>query len=120
MKRIQKADIKKKSEKKPKKVRSEANSSSDSREESAREVSLHRTGIVYDETNAEHYSLFESTHPEDPNRTTIPYARLTSSGLLSRCVKIDTASRIVTQDLHRVHTVEHVKDMRRTQCNNIT
>ncbi|XP_018413494.1 PREDICTED: histone deacetylase 6 [Nanorana parkeri] len=83
-----------------------------------------RTGLVYDERMMEHYNMWDSGHPEVPQRIARIYLRHKEMGLLDRCVrlsqcaatkeqlqmchslpyidKIEGCSRLKPRDLHRM------------------
>ncbi|KAJ8257781.1 hypothetical protein GJAV_G00189620 [Gymnothorax javanicus] len=72
------------------------------------------TGLVYCDTFAYHRCLWDSSHPECPERVTAIMEKLEKEGLLSRCVRIE--ARAATEDeLLLVHTREYVELMKSTQ-----
>ncbi|XP_035237895.1 histone deacetylase 6 isoform X1 [Anguilla anguilla] len=72
------------------------------------------TGLVYSETFARYHCLWDSSHPECPERVTTIMETLEREGLLSRCVRVE--ARAATEDeLQLVHSKEYVERMKSTQ-----
>ncbi|XP_029467341.1 histone deacetylase 6 isoform X3 [Rhinatrema bivittatum] len=72
-----------------------------------------RTGLVYDEMMKEHYNLWDSCHPEVPQRISRIYQRHVDLGLVSRCCRLP--SRSATMDeLQMCHSLDYIKSLQST------
>ncbi|KAJ8371335.1 hypothetical protein SKAU_G00113630 [Synaphobranchus kaupii] len=72
------------------------------------------TGLVYSDTFTRYRCLWDSSHPECPERVTTVMEQLEKDGLLSRCIRVE--ARVATEDeLLLVHTKEYVDLMTSTQ-----
>lgn len=70
------------------------------------------TGLIYDERMAEHLSLWDSQHPERPERLTASYQRCVDYGLVDRCFRIPArmAEEADILPLHEPALVEQLKN----------
>uniref|UniRef100_A0A023GDE3 Protein deacetylase HDAC6 n=1 Tax=Amblyomma triste TaxID=251400 RepID=A0A023GDE3_AMBTT len=71
------------------------------------------TGLVYDESMAEHRSLWDSRHPECPERLTASYQRCVDYGLVNRCVRIPARSAEEAEVL-ALHDQAHLDQLKQT------
>ncbi|XP_068689910.1 histone deacetylase 6-like isoform X1 [Montipora foliosa] len=75
---------------------------------------MKRTGVVFDERMKKHFNVWDSTHPEVPDRIQRPYDKLKEYGLLERCQEI--ASRFACdEELQSQHSKTHVNKIKSTQ-----
>ncbi|XP_017324157.1 histone deacetylase 6 isoform X1 [Ictalurus punctatus] len=72
------------------------------------------TGLVYSDVFARYHCLWDSSHPECPERVTAIVGMMETEGLLSRCVRVETRAAS-DEELSLVHTKEYVDLMRSTQ-----
>ncbi|MBN3319402.1 HDAC6 deacetylase, partial [Atractosteus spatula] len=72
------------------------------------------TGLVYDERMMEHHNMWDSHHPELPQRIFRIFSRHQDLGLLSRCHRIP-ARRATEEELAMCHSSEHIATIRSTQ-----
>ncbi|XP_061113820.1 histone deacetylase 6 isoform X1 [Conger conger] len=71
------------------------------------------TGLVYSDAFSRFHCLWDSSHPECPERVTTVMEQLEKEGLLSRCVRVE--ARTATEDeLLLVHTKEYIELMKST------
>lgn len=71
------------------------------------------TGLVYDERMAEHRSLWDSRHPERPERLTVSYQRCVDYGLVNRCVRIP--ARLAEEaEVLALHEQAHLEQLKQT------
>ncbi|KAM8934374.1 protein deacetylase HDAC6 [Pelodytes ibericus] len=75
-----------------------------------RQMPEHRTGLVYDERMMEHYNLWDSGHPETPQRISQIFQRHKEGGLLSRCTRLSTRPATQTE-LQMCHSPSHIQKM---------
>ncbi|CAM6060278.1 unnamed protein product [Sphagnum tenellum] len=68
-------------------------------------------GLVYDSRMCAHENESDRKHPEQPARITSIYQRLTSAGVVARCVKVE-AREATNEELSSVHTQNHVELMK--------
>nr|XP_037286423.1 histone deacetylase 6-like [Rhipicephalus microplus] len=71
------------------------------------------TGLVYDERMAEHLSLWDSRHPECPERLTASYQRCVDYGLVERCLRIP-ARKAEEAEILALHEPEHLEQLKKT------
>ncbi|XP_075440655.1 protein deacetylase HDAC6 isoform X2 [Ascaphus truei] len=84
-------------------------------EEVMRLVPEQRTGLVYDERMKEHYNLWDSHHPELPQRISRIYQRHDELRILQRCSRLHP--RLATQEeLHMCHGLAYIKKMAASVC----
>nr|XP_057940941.1 histone deacetylase 6 [Doryrhamphus excisus]XP_057940942.1 histone deacetylase 6 [Doryrhamphus excisus] len=72
------------------------------------------TGLVYSETFKCHQNLWETSHPESPDRVTSIMEELDKQELLSRCVQVQ-ARAATDEELLLVHTKDYIELMKSTQ-----
>uniref|UniRef100_A0A803J9G6 Protein deacetylase HDAC6 n=1 Tax=Xenopus tropicalis TaxID=8364 RepID=A0A803J9G6_XENTR len=73
-----------------------------------REVPAQRTALVYDEQMMEHHNMWDSCHPESPQRINQIFKRHKDLGLLDRCSRIP--SRLATQkELQMCHSLSYIQ-----------
>ncbi|XP_038604220.1 histone deacetylase 6 isoform X2 [Tachyglossus aculeatus] len=82
-------------------------------EEVLRPPPLARTGLVYDPTMMEHYNMWDSHHPELPQRISRIAQRHAELGLTQRCRALP-ARLASDQELLLCHSPEYVEQMRAT------
>ncbi|XP_025069468.1 histone deacetylase 6 isoform X3 [Alligator sinensis] len=71
------------------------------------------TGLVYDERMTQHYNMWDSQHPERPQRVTRALSRLQELGLERRCLRLPP--RLATEpELLLCHSPEYVARLRAT------
>nr|XP_033779735.1 histone deacetylase 6 isoform X2 [Geotrypetes seraphini] len=72
-----------------------------------------RTGLVYDERMKEHFNMWDSYHPEVPQRISRIYQLHMDLGLVSRCCRLP--SRCATIDeLLMCHSLDYIKTLQST------
>ncbi|XP_067096695.1 histone deacetylase 6 isoform X1 [Osmerus mordax] len=72
------------------------------------------TGLVYDRRMMEHHNMWDSHHPELPQRISKIFSRHEDLGLAARCQRIPT--RLATEEeLARCHGLEHIAMIRSTE-----
>ncbi|KAA0714370.1 Histone deacetylase 6 [Triplophysa tibetana] len=77
-------------------------------------ISSSVTGLVYDQMMMLHHNIWDSHHPELPQRISRIFARHEESGLVSRCQRIPT--RLATEEeLALCHSSEHISTMKNTE-----
>ncbi|XP_062855523.1 histone deacetylase 6 [Trichomycterus rosablanca] len=72
------------------------------------------TGLVYSDVFTRYHCLWDSSHPECPERVTAIIKTMETEGLRSRCVPVETRSAC-EEELTLVHTKEYVDLMKSTQ-----
>ncbi|XP_058245625.1 histone deacetylase 6 [Hemibagrus wyckioides] len=72
------------------------------------------TGLVYSELFSRYRCLWDSSHPECPERVTTVVGMMESEGLLSRCLQVE-ARAASDDELSQVHTKEYIDLMRSTE-----
>ncbi|XP_068104737.1 histone deacetylase 6 isoform X3 [Hyperolius riggenbachi] len=73
-----------------------------------RKVPDQRTGLVYHEGMMEHFNMWDSCHPELPQRIARIYLRHKEMGLLDRCVRVP--HRLATkEELQMCHNLRYIK-----------
>ncbi|XP_049341604.1 histone deacetylase 6 isoform X1 [Astyanax mexicanus] len=72
------------------------------------------TGLVYSEAFTHHRCLWDTSHPECPERVTAVVELMKKEGLLSRCVQVETRAAS-EEEISLVHTKEYIDRMRSTQ-----
>ncbi|XP_063792168.1 histone deacetylase 6 isoform X2 [Pseudophryne corroboree] len=77
-------------------------------QEVMREVPAQRTGLVYDEQMMNHYNMWDSGHPEVPQRIARIFQRHKEMGLLERCTRLPhlLATR---EELQLCHSLPYIK-----------
>ncbi|KAM9475391.1 histone deacetylase 6 [Clarias gariepinus] len=65
------------------------------------------TGLVYSEVFSRYRCLWDSSHPECPERVTTIVGMMEKEGLLSRCVPVETRAAS-DEELSLVHTKEYI------------
>ncbi|KAM4696470.1 protein deacetylase HDAC6 [Rhinophrynus dorsalis] len=79
-------------------------------QEVMRKVPEQRTGLVYDEQMMEHYNMWDSYHPEVPQRISQILKRHKEMGLLDRCQRI--SHRLATEkELQMCHSLSYIKNI---------
>ncbi|XP_073456135.1 histone deacetylase 6 isoform X1 [Aquarana catesbeiana] len=79
-----------------------------SMKEVMRKLPQQRTGLVYDERMMEHYNMWDSGHPETPQRIARIYLRHKEMGLLDRCIRL--CQRVATKDqLQMCHSLPYIE-----------
>ncbi|XP_041093058.1 histone deacetylase 6 [Polyodon spathula] len=73
-----------------------------------------RTGLVYDERMKEHHNMWDSHHPELPQRISRIFSRHEELGLVSRCQRIP-ARHATEEELTLCHGAEHITRMKSTE-----
>ncbi|XP_058873078.1 LOW QUALITY PROTEIN: histone deacetylase 6 [Acipenser ruthenus] len=73
-----------------------------------------RTGLVYDERMKEHHNMWDSHHPELPQRISRIFSRHEELGLVSRCQRIP-ARHASEEELALCHGTEHISRMKSTE-----
>uniref|UniRef100_A0AAY4E9K8 Protein deacetylase HDAC6 n=1 Tax=Denticeps clupeoides TaxID=299321 RepID=A0AAY4E9K8_9TELE len=77
-------------------------------------VGSERTGLVYDQRMMAHHNMWNSHHPEQPQRIFRIFSRHEDLGLVARCHRIP--SRLATEEeLTLCHGSEHVAKMKTTE-----
>ncbi|KAG7472662.1 hypothetical protein MATL_G00111270 [Megalops atlanticus] len=72
------------------------------------------TGLVFSDAFTHHRCLWDTSHPECPERVTTIMDMMEKEGLLSRCVRVE--ARAATEDeLLLIHTKEYLELMKSTQ-----
>ncbi|KAJ8393479.1 hypothetical protein AAFF_G00059520 [Aldrovandia affinis] len=72
------------------------------------------TGLVYDQRMMEHHNLWDSYHPELPQRISRIFNRHEDLGLVSRCQRIP--ARLATEEeLAMCHSLEHIAKIKATE-----
>ncbi|XP_028850691.1 histone deacetylase 6 isoform X2 [Denticeps clupeoides] len=83
-------------------------------EELSEGVGSERTGLVYDQRMMAHHNMWNSHHPEQPQRIFRIFSRHEDLGLVARCHRIP--SRLATEEeLTLCHGSEHVAKMKTTE-----
>ncbi|XP_029910870.1 histone deacetylase 6 [Myripristis murdjan] len=72
------------------------------------------TGLVYDERMMEHLNMWDSHHPEQPQRISRIFAKHQELGLVDRCQRIP-ARPATEEELAMCHSVEHIAQMKATE-----
>ncbi|KAI5095354.1 histone deacetylase 6, partial [Silurus meridionalis] len=72
------------------------------------------TGLVYSDVFSRHRCLWDSSHPECPERLSAIVKMMETEGLLSRCVQVETRAAS-EEELSLVHTKEYVEFLKSTQ-----
>ncbi|XP_066566192.1 histone deacetylase 6 isoform X1 [Amia ocellicauda] len=75
------------------------------------QVAARETGLVYDERMLEHHNMWDSHHPELPQRISSIFNRHRDLGLLDRCLRIP-ARQATEEELAMCHSEEHIATMR--------
>ncbi|KAG7280860.1 hypothetical protein CRUP_010842 [Coryphaenoides rupestris] len=71
------------------------------------------TGLVYDQRMMEHLNLWDSHHPEQPQRISKIFSKHVDLGLVKRCQRIP--ARLATEEeLATCHSEEHIEQMKKT------
>ncbi|KAG8431282.1 hypothetical protein GDO86_019126 [Hymenochirus boettgeri] len=80
-------------------------------EEVTRKVPEKRTALVYDEQMMEHYNMWDSSHPEAPQRISQILKRHNENGLLSRCSHLPSrlATKTELQMCHRLSYIQKIE-----------
>lgn len=73
-----------------------------------------RTGLVYDQQMMDHYNLWDSHHPEMPQRILRIMRRLEELGLAGRCLALP-ARPATDAELLACHSAEYVSRIRATE-----
>ncbi|KAM5145734.1 protein deacetylase HDAC6 [Mantella aurantiaca] len=73
-----------------------------------RKIPEQRTGLVYDERMMEHFNMWDSGHPEVPQRIARIYLRHKEMGLLDRCVRL-TQRMATKQQLQMCHSLPYIE-----------
>jgi histone deacetylase 4/5 len=81
------------------------------------EMAASGVGLVYDSRMCAHENESDRKHPEQPARITSIYQRLTSAGVVARCVKVE-AREATNEELSSVHTQNHVELMKAVSSKN--
>uniref|UniRef100_A0A8C5Q0G5 Protein deacetylase HDAC6 n=1 Tax=Leptobrachium leishanense TaxID=445787 RepID=A0A8C5Q0G5_9ANUR len=76
-----------------------------------RPVPKQRTGLVYDEQMMEHYNMWDSHHPECPQRISRIFQRHKELGLVTRCTRLvgRPASQPELQMCHRLRYIQIIE-----------
>ncbi|CAN2389209.1 polyubiquitinated misfolded protein transport [Pristimantis euphronides] len=72
-----------------------------------------RTGLVYDEQMMEHYNMWDSSHPELPQRITRIFNRHQEMGLVDRCTRLPHRAA-TTKELQMCHSLPYIKTIEKT------
>ncbi|KAI1893009.1 hypothetical protein AGOR_G00139390 [Albula goreensis] len=73
-----------------------------------------KTGLVYDQRMMEHHNMWDSHHPELPQRISRIFNRHKDLGLVSRCHQIP--ARLATEEeLAFCHSLEHIAKIKSTE-----
>ncbi|XP_061696179.1 histone deacetylase 6 isoform X2 [Syngnathoides biaculeatus] len=80
----------------------------------SRRSSASGTGLVYSETFTRHQNLWDSNHPESPDRVTTIMEELDRQELLSRCIRVEPRSA-TDEELLLVHTKQYIDLIKSTQ-----
>ncbi|KAM4662765.1 protein deacetylase HDAC6 isoform 2-T3 [Discoglossus pictus] len=78
-----------------------------------RRVPQQRTGLVYDRSMMEHYNMWDSHHPELPQRISRIYQRHEELGILKRCTHLPSRSA-TPGELQLCHSPSYIKKMEAT------
>nr|XP_023691607.1 histone deacetylase 6 isoform X2 [Paramormyrops kingsleyae] len=72
------------------------------------------TGLAYDQRMMEHHNMWDSHHPEQPQRISRIFSRHKELGLVSRCLRIP--ARLATEEeLATCHSLEHIAKIKSTE-----
>ncbi|KAG8549936.1 hypothetical protein GDO81_018813, partial [Engystomops pustulosus] len=77
-------------------------------QEVMRKLPEKRCGLVYDEQMMEHYNMWDSCHPELPQRISRIYKRHQEMGLIDRCTRLPHRLA-TTQELQMCHSPSYIK-----------
>uniref|UniRef100_A0A8B9RKR6 Protein deacetylase HDAC6 n=1 Tax=Astyanax mexicanus TaxID=7994 RepID=A0A8B9RKR6_ASTMX len=78
------------------------------------ESSLRSTGLVYDQRMMEHHNMWDSDHPERPQRIFRIFSRHEELGFVDRCQRIP--ARLATEEeLALCHGLEHIATIKSTE-----
>ncbi|XP_036435365.1 LOW QUALITY PROTEIN: histone deacetylase 6 [Colossoma macropomum] len=78
------------------------------------ETSLRSTGLVYDQRMMEHHNMWDSHHPELPQRISRIFSRHEELGLVDRCQRIP--ARLATEEeLALCHGLAHIDTIKSTE-----
>uniref|UniRef100_A0AAZ3NPH8 Protein deacetylase HDAC6 n=1 Tax=Oncorhynchus tshawytscha TaxID=74940 RepID=A0AAZ3NPH8_ONCTS len=72
------------------------------------------TGLVYDQRMMEHHNMWDSHHPELPQRIQRIFSRHDDLGLVSRCLRIP-ARLALEEELALCHSLEHIAKIKATE-----
>uniref|UniRef100_A0A4W5P1J3 Histone deacetylase 6 n=1 Tax=Hucho hucho TaxID=62062 RepID=A0A4W5P1J3_9TELE len=72
------------------------------------------TGLVYDQRMMEHHNMWDSHHPELPQRIQRIFSRHEDLGLVSRCLRIP-ARLALEEELALCHSLEHIAKIKATE-----
>uniref|UniRef100_A0A673XK33 Protein deacetylase HDAC6 n=1 Tax=Salmo trutta TaxID=8032 RepID=A0A673XK33_SALTR len=72
------------------------------------------TGLVYDQRMMEHHNIWDSHHPELPQRIQRIFSRHEDLGLVSRCLRIP-ARLALEEELALCHSLEHIAKIKATE-----
>ncbi|XP_069798807.1 histone deacetylase 6 [Dendropsophus ebraccatus] len=82
-------------------------------QEVMRKLPEKRTGLVYDERMMEHYNMWDSGHPELPQRISRIYKRHKEMGLVDRCSRLP--HRLAsTKELQMCHSLPYIEKIEET------
>ncbi|KAM3911968.1 protein deacetylase HDAC6 [Leptodactylus fuscus] len=77
-------------------------------QEVMRKVPERRTGLVYDEQMMEHSNMWDSCHPELPQRISRIFKRHAEMGLIDRCSRLPHRLA-TTEELQMCHSLQYIK-----------
>ncbi|TTP91410.1 Histone deacetylase 6 [Bagarius yarrelli] len=72
------------------------------------------TGLVSSELFSRHRCLWDSSHPECPERVTAVVRMMETEGLLSRCLQVEVRAAL-EEELSQVHSKDYIELMKSTQ-----
>ncbi|XP_056410464.1 histone deacetylase 6-like [Hyla sarda] len=92
----------------PLREESEENIMKDAVREAVRKLAEKRTGLVYNEQMMEHYNLWDSGHPELPQRIARIFKRHKEMGLVDRCTRLPHRLA-TTKELQMCHSLSYIE-----------
>ncbi|XP_043936310.1 histone deacetylase 6 isoform X2 [Protopterus annectens] len=78
-----------------------------------RKLPSERTALVYDERMKEHYNMWDSQHPELPQRISCIYAQHESQQLTEHCLRIPVRSA-TEEELQMCHSLKYIQTIKST------
>ncbi|XP_073397420.1 histone deacetylase 6 isoform X1 [Dendrobates tinctorius] len=78
-----------------------------------RKLPVSRTGLVYDEQMMEHYNMWDSGHPELPQRIARIFKRHKEMGLVDRCTRLPHRMA-TTKELQMCHSLPYIQKIEKS------
>ncbi|CAK8563240.1 unnamed protein product [Lathyrus sativus] len=85
---------------------------SESDENTSKNTSRRKVGLLYDERMCKHFDPLDDYHPETPNRIRSIWNKLQTTGIADRCVILD-AKEAEDKHLLSVHSIKHVDQIKK-------